>query len=93
MDFEWDLSKEEENFRKHGVRFMEAVESFSDPDGFALRDKKHSLCEDRFYWVGKSTSGLILTTRYTRRGNKIRIIGSAEWRRFKKMYHETAKDK
>jgi uncharacterized DUF497 family protein len=93
MDFEWDLSKEEENFQKHRVRFIEAVESFSDPDGFALRDNKHSLCEDRFYWVGKSANGTILTTRYTRRGNKIRIIGSAEWRRFRKLYYETAKNK
>ena len=24
-------------------------------------------------------------------GNKIRIIGSAEWRRFRRLYHETTK--
>lgn len=38
MEFEWDLSKEVENLRKHGITFSEAVESFLDPDGFQLID-------------------------------------------------------
>lgn len=36
MEFEWDLSKELVNARKHGVTFSEAVESFFDPHGFQL---------------------------------------------------------
>ncbi len=77
MEFEWDLSKEIENLKKHGIAFTEAVETFSDPDGFQLTDTKHSAIEERFFWVGKSASGKILTTRFTRRGDIIRIIGSA----------------
>lgn len=92
MDFEWDASKANENLRKHGVTFTEAAESFSDPYGFALDDVKHSKSERRYYWVGKSARGRILTTRYTRRGENIRIIGSAEWREFKDLY-EKAKSK
>jgi len=88
MEFEWDLRKEAENIRKHGVSFAEAVETFSDPTGFALTDDKHSADEERFYWIGKSRTGRILTTRYVRRGNRIRIIGSAEWREFRRLYHE-----
>jgi hypothetical protein len=88
VNFEWDLSKEVLNLRKHGVSFLEAVESFSDPSGFLLRDAKHSQVEPRFYWVGRSTSGKILTTRFTRRGELIRIIGSAPWRKFKRLYDE-----
>lgn len=91
MDFEWDAEKAEENLRKHKVTFSEAAESFSDPDGFVLRDDKHSGREERFYWVGKSASDRIITTRYTKRGGKIRIIGSAEWREFRSMYYEKAK--
>lgn len=91
MDFEWDADKAEENVRKHQVTFSEAAESFSDTSGFALRDDKHSDSEERFYWTGKTASGRILTTRYTRRGEKIRIIGSAEWREFRRMYNEKAK--
>lgn len=91
MEFEWDLSKELVNVRKHGVTFPEAVESFMDPHGFQLTDAKHSREEGRFYWVGKSGTGRVLTTRFTRRGRKIRIIGSAEWRKFRRLYHETTK--
>ena len=71
MEFEWDLSKEIENLRKHGIDFMEAVESFSDPNGFQLKDTKHSIVETRLFWVGKSRTGKIITTRFTRRGDII----------------------
>jgi uncharacterized DUF497 family protein len=93
MDFEWDAGKAEENLLKHKVSFSEAIETFSDIDGFALSNEKHSKSETRFYWIGKSASGKILTTRFTRRGDKIRIIGSAEWREYRKMYYEKTKSK
>ena len=66
MEFEWDLSKEMVNVRKHGVTFLEAVECFFDPRGFQLFDVKHSQEEGRFYWVGRSEVGRVLTTRFTR---------------------------
>lgn len=91
VEFEWDLEKEIQNIRKHRVSFMEAVESFTDPYGFQLVDIKHSAQEKRLYWVGRISTGRVLTTRFTKRGNKIRIIGSAEWRRFRRLYHETTK--
>jgi uncharacterized DUF497 family protein len=92
-DFEWDVGKAFENEAKHGVSFSEATETFLDPYGFALRDDKHSTREERFYWVGISESGRILTTRYTKRGDKIRIIGCAEWREFRQLYYEKTKPK
>lgn len=91
MEFEWDAAKEERNVRKHNVDFSAAAESFSDPKGFALMDDKHSRTEQRFYWVGKTALGKILTTRFTVRAGKIRIIGAAEWRDFRDMYHEKTK--
>lgn len=93
MNFEWDLSKELENINKHKVNFLEAVETFYDINGFVLEDAKHSATEKRLYWVGKSLSGRILTTRFTRRGEIIRIIGSAEWRKYRRLYNETTKTK
>ncbi|MBN8549374.1 MAG: BrnT family toxin [Deltaproteobacteria bacterium] len=93
MDFEWDAAKEKENLRKHNVTFLEAIESFSDPNGFVVIDDKHSENEPRFYWIGKVASGKVLTTRFTRRAGKIRIFGSAEWREFRRMYNEKAKRK
>lgn len=91
MEFEWDAKKARENIKKHKVSFAEACESFEDPNGFVLEDTVHSQSEDRFYWIGKSSSGKILTTRFTMRKRNIRIIGSAEWREFKVIYNEKTK--
>lgn len=91
MDFEWDAVKELVNLRKHKVNFTEAIETFLDPKGLQLVDRKHSRRESRFYWVGKSSRGKILTTWFTRRNDKIRIIGCAELRRFRRLYNERTK--
>lgn len=91
MEFEWDASKDLANQRKHNVSFIEAVETFSDPNGFQLVDKKHSLKELRYYWTGITEARRVLTTRFTRRGNKIRVIGSAEWRKFRELYYARTK--
>jgi uncharacterized DUF497 family protein len=89
--FEWDLSKESENLRKHGVSFIEAVSTFSDPIGIQVMDEAHSDLESRYYWIGKSSNGRILTTRFTLREDTIRIFGSADWRKFRRLYYEAAK--
>lgn len=93
VDFEWDLAKEQANISKHGHTFSEAVEAFQDPRGVQLLDREHSDKEDRFYWVGKVSSGKILTVWFTRRGKKVRIIGCAGWRKMRSLYHEAAKIK
>lgn len=92
MDFEWDISKEMENIRKHRVTFAEAVDTFRDPRGVRLVDELHSLHERRYYWVGRTASGRVLTTWFTLRSERIRIIGCAEWRKFRRYYYEAAKD-
>ena len=88
MNFEWDAIKELANLRKHKVSFTEAAETFLDPTGLQLFDRKHSRRELRLFWVGKSSRGKILTTWFTRRNDKIRIIGCAEIRRFRRVYNE-----
>lgn len=93
MEFEWDLSKEQTNINKHGYAFSDAVEAFQDPMGIQLVDKKHSAGESRYYWVGKTLKNKILTVWFTRRGRKMRIIGCAEWRKFRSFYYEAAKIK
>ena len=93
MEFEWDALKEIANIRKRGVPFSLAMDSFFDPKGFQMTDPKHSRDEGRFYWIGKTGSGRVLTTWFTRRGGIIRIIGCAEWRKFRRFYNETTKDK
>lgn len=93
VDFEWDLAKEQTNIKKHGHTFSEAVETFQDPMGVQLTDNEHSTQEDRFYWIGKTSAGKILTVWFTRRAKKVRIIGCAEWRKMRSLYYEAAKIK
>lgn len=64
---------------------MEAVETFWDPEGFVLQDIKHSLQENRYYWIAKTASNRVITMRFVRRAGIIRIIGAAEWREFREI--------
>lgn len=89
MDFEWDWKKEEQNIKKHKVSFLDSVETFSDPNGLQFEDKSHSKNEIRYYWIGKTKDGRILTTYFTFREGNIRIIGAAEWRKFRRVYEAT----
>ena len=86
--FEWDTAKALSNLLKHGVNFEEAREIFKDPYVVHLKDELHSDSEERHYAVGKTLSGRIITVRYTLREEAIRIIGAAEWRRWRKYYYE-----
>ncbi|MCB0351716.1 MAG: BrnT family toxin [Bdellovibrionales bacterium] len=78
---------------KHDCNFTEAAECFRDPQGIQLTDKEHSKTEERFYWIGQTLAGRVLTVRFTIRGSKIRIIGCAEWRQMKRIYYEKTKNK
>ena len=91
MEFEWDAAKELANIKKHKIPFADAVETFFDPNGLQMMDQKHSEKEDRFYWIGKTNPGRVLTTWFTRRRNTVHIIGCAEWRKFRRLYNETTK--
>ena len=90
--FEWDLVKEFENKRKHGVDFTAAARTFLDPDRIIAKDEKHSDTEERLFCIGKCVNQ-ILTVRYTKRGDQIRIIGAGCWRKETKLYENKTKKK
>ena len=89
MEFEWDYLKEKKNRKKHKISFLEAVETFSDPNGIELDDISHSQSETRQFWIGKTKDGRILTSWFTRREQRIRLIGCANWRKFRRYYETT----
>lgn len=86
LTFEWDIGKELENIAKHGIDFRTAIEIFSDPKVLHLEDERHSSVEDRFYAVGKTLRGEVITVRYTTRGSMVRIFGAAKWRKWRRYY-------
>ncbi len=91
--FEWDFNKEADNIRKHGLDFTDAQEVFADPKVIYLENPSHSDEEDRFYAIGRIYDGRIITVRFTLRDDSIRIIGAAEWRKWRKYYEKNSRPK
>ncbi|MDR2147511.1 MAG: BrnT family toxin [Tannerella sp.] len=85
MTFEWDETKNAENIAKHDVSFEEAQAAFFDRNRIILKDKKHSMQEDRFFCIGK-IENRVITLRFTIRNGNIRIIGAGYWRKGIKIY-------
>jgi uncharacterized DUF497 family protein len=90
-NFEWDEMKAALNFKKHGVRFEDAAETFFDEDFIRLFDEKHSEVEIRYAGTGKHPSGIILVTIYTERGDMIRIISSRKANKKERQLYENSK--
>lgn len=77
MNFEWDLAKEKQNLRKHGVTFKEAAKLFTGRSEYLeLYDELHSEDEDRFIAIGPITKGLIVVVYVERDFDTIRIISA-----------------
>lgn len=50
MKFEWDVRKADQNFRKHGVDFADAVIALEDENALTIEDGGHD--EQRFKTLG-----------------------------------------
>lgn len=86
MSFEWDNAKNTDNIKKHGISFYDAQGAFLDSDRVVLKDAKHSNGEKRYFCIGKTKEGGIVTVRFTLRNGNIRIFGAGYWRKGKKIY-------
>lgn len=82
------MTKNRLNRIKHGLSFYEAQEVFFDARRLILLDVKHSVVEKRYFCIGKTASGGIVTVRFTVRNGHIRIIGAGYWRKGKKIYEQ-----
>jgi uncharacterized DUF497 family protein len=76
MEFEWNFSKAEVNFKKHGVSFHAASTVFGDPAALTFNDPHHSIGEHRFLTFGFSRENHLLAVVHTERHGKIRIISA-----------------
>ncbi|MSU62041.1 MAG: BrnT family toxin [Pedosphaera sp.] len=83
--FEWDDDKEASNRAKHGVTFLEAIAAFADPKRLILPDLGQTEKEPRWHRLGR-VGDTILTVRFTRRAERVRIIGAGCWRKGKQLY-------
>lgn len=78
IDFSWDVRKNRENRRKHGVAFEEASTAFADENARLKHDPDHSEDEDRFILLGFSAKLrlLVVTHIYRQDGKQIRIVSA-----------------
>ena len=77
-EFEWDAKKANENLKKHGVAFEEALTVFADPLANIFDDPDHSGSERRELIVGHSANQRLLVVSFTEREPRTRIIGARE---------------
>ena len=78
LNVEWDRDKAEQNKRKHGVTFEEALTVFSDPLSATLPDPDHSGREVRMLLLGRAATGRYLVVSLTERGDTIRLISARQ---------------
>lgn len=76
--FEWDPKKATSNASKHGVTFEEAKTVFYDEEALVIPDPDHSVDEDRFIIMGRSSKLYIIVVIHCFRqeGSFIRIISA-----------------
>jgi len=87
MSYEWDPSKEKSNYKKHRVKFADAVGVFEDENAITIQDEHKS--EERFITIGRDFLSRILVVAYTFRDIVIRIISARKARaRERKLYEE-----
>lgn len=86
MIFESDPEKEAANVEKHGVDFSTVGIVFVDPHCLIVANEEHSTPDEpRFYAIGWDGRG-VLTVRFTRRDDAVRIIGAGYWRKQRRAY-------
>jgi uncharacterized protein len=77
MGYEWDSTKANSNFKKHGVSFEEAQTVFDNPLAMIFDDELHSsLSEYRETIIGHSQQNRLLLVNFTERPQAIRIISA-----------------
>ena len=78
LRFEWDPVKAAVNRRKHRVSFPEAQTVFFDEDALLVPDEDHSIEEDRFILLGRSSvlRLLIVCHCFRQADDLIRIISA-----------------
>ena len=74
--FVWDSEKAEKNWKKHKIKFEDAVLVFFDENKIDEFDEIHSDFEDRYKIIGRVED--IIVVIYTERGDFTRIISARD---------------
>ena len=92
LEFEWDPKKAQENLKKHGVGFDEALTVFGDWSARVFDDPKHRPGEAREIIIGYSQRQRLLLVSFTERAPRVRIISARKaTKRERQGYEQSAK--
>ena len=76
-NYEWDEEKNRANIKKHNIGFEEVLPVFDDPLFWERFDSKSSASdENRYIGIGKINGFTIVTSCYTDRNGRTRIINA-----------------
>ncbi len=89
MNFEWNTEKAENNIRKHGVSFQEALTVFQDTLSLTYPDLDHSVDENRHLIIGLSSFRNVLIISHAFRDDNIRIISARKATKKERFFYET----
>ena len=88
MDFDYDPTKAENNYAKHGVELLEGALIFEGPT-LEWFDTRHDYGEDRIIAVGMADDQLLVVV-YAKRGDVIRLISTRKGGRRDRRKYEKA---
>ncbi len=90
ISFAWDLKKNSENIKKHGISFDEAKSVFYDDNARMMHDPDHSEYEERFLILGLSEklNILVVCHCYHEKDNIIRIISARKATKYEKNQYQ-----
>ncbi len=83
--FEWDLEKNEINFKKHGLRFEDVTPVFYDENAITKEDSDHG--EQRWKTLGMGRYLVVVVVVYTY-NRKIRIISARKAEKHERKKYE-----
>jgi uncharacterized DUF497 family protein len=86
--FEWNITKSEENQKKHGVGFSEAELAFEDFYAIEEFDDEHSTAEEQRFKMLAAAGEKILVVIYTMCGETYRIISAREAEKYEREFYE-----
>lgn len=89
IEFEWDSGNQDKSLKKHGITNQEAEEIFLNFN-IIFEDINHSLKENRFIILGKSTNEKLIFSSFTARNSKVRIISSRPASKKERINYEQA---
>jgi uncharacterized DUF497 family protein len=76
VGFQWDDGNADKNWKRHRVTQAEAEQVFFNKPILVTSDLRHSETEERWFALGRTDVGRLLTIVFTIRGDLLRVISA-----------------